>query len=70
MIRCRVCGFEMAMNLSLTWDEQLASGCPKCAVTDEWWTGWPADGGPWQSGDWQAIFEEQRANWLAADRRE
>ena len=66
MIRCRYCGFEMAMNFSMTWDEQIGSGCPMCHKRHEWWTGWPADGGPWAAGAWRSYFEKQRAHWLVA----
>ena len=65
MIRCRFCGFEMVLNLSMTWVEQIERGCPSCCQQEEWWTGWPADGGPWAAGDWRDHFEAQRARWLA-----
>lgn len=62
----------MALNLSMTWAEQIDGGCPtcgkfaQCGPGSEWFTGWPADGGPWAAGDWRTHFEEQRAHWLVA----
>lgn len=67
MIRCRFCGFEMALNLGMAWEEQMEKGCPACQRTEaDWFTGWPVDNGPWSAGDWRTRFEEQRAAFTAA----
>lgn len=66
MIRCRHCGFEMALNLSMTWEEQIESGCPMCRCRHDWFTGWPVEGGPWSADAWRIRFEEQHAAFTAA----
>lgn len=38
MITCLTCGFQIALNLMMTWDEQTAVCCPRCLAQGEWFT--------------------------------
>jgi len=68
VIRCKCCGLEMAMNLSMTFDEQTEKGCPrctweKCGPGTDWFTGWtlrPAE-------EFREHFNRQRAEYLESD---
>jgi len=67
MIRCKCCGFEMALNLSMTFEEQTENGCPmcnnaECGPASDWFIGWT-----WRPAEeYREQFNRQREKYLVS----
>lgn len=67
MIRCKCCGFEMAMNLAMTFEEQTEKGCPmcrneRCGPGSDWFIGWT-----WRPvEEFREQFNRQRVQYVAS----